>query len=118
MNREKDITYYIGIGLCLLTAVLFFMNVRVGRFHFMHIGRVNTGGVIIILMLIALVAMFLKVNVFTKGFFTLTVFALIIDVLISINVYLTNMSLSNLLLMMLPGCLGIALIIKNIFRRD
>lgn len=118
MSKEKDITYYIGIGLCLLSAVVFAMNVRVGRFHFMHVGKVNTGGVIIVLMLLAIIAMFIKMNTITRSLFALTVIVLIIDVIISLNVYLTRMPLAKLILILVPGCLGIALILKNIFKRS
>ena len=116
--RGRRSSFYAGMALAVLSLILFLMHVRVGSgFRFVMWGRVNSGALCIIMAAVTLIALIVKPFWLTKVLFAATVLALVIDIIISVDVYLTRMSGFDLVLILAPGCVGIALMIKGLFSR-
>lgn len=111
--------FYSGLLLSLLSLVLFLMHVRVGSFNFWGsrvFGFVNPGAIILIMIIVSFIALLVKPCKVTKLLLPAMIIILIINIIVSLNIYLVSMSIFTLLLILAPGCVGIALIIKGLIK--
>ena len=69
--KEKNVYFYLGIILALLSLILLLMHVRVGTFHFYRFGRISSGPICIILMIISFIALMVKPCKVTTIFFNI-----------------------------------------------
>ena len=95
--------------------VMFLQNVVVSSFTlFYRMGRVNVGGILIVLILVAFITFLVKTNIVTG----LTLIGLCITffvcLIISLNVSLRYMSGLELVLILGTICVGVAFVIKGL----
>ena len=121
--KDKTICKLVGAVLLILGIVLFALSIRVGSryggaFRFYSWGNVNLGGVLIVLLMVELVGYFALYNV--KPWTTITKWALIVtgilfivEIIVSLNIWLTNMSLLQFAIYLLLVCIGAGLLIRG-----
>ncbi len=97
-----------GIGLFML-----FKNVNVNSFHFYTFHSINTGGVIIFLLVIFGAFYIAKGYEYIKYILYALTLALMISVILGIHVYLRPMSLFDLFLILAPIAIGIGLMLHS-----
>lgn len=115
--KEKNVYFYLGIILALLSLILLLMHVRVGTFHFYRFGRISSGPICIILMIISFIALMVRPCKATTIFLIFSIIALVLDIIVSLHVYLVGMSFFTFILILIPGCIGVALIIKSLIAK-
>ena len=112
----KDLLQFLlGIALTIIGIVMFLQNVVVSSFTlFYRMGRVNVGGILIVLILVAFITFLVKTNIVTG----LTLIGLCITffvcLIISLNVSLRYMSGLELVLILGTICVGVAFVIKGL----
>ncbi len=97
-----------GIGLFML-----FKNVNVNSFHFYTFHSVNTGGVIIFLLILTSAFYIAKGYEILKYAIYALVILLVISIILGIHVYLRPMSLFDLILILAPITIGIGLMLQS-----
>ena len=112
---KELLQFLLGIALTIIGIVMFLQNVVVSSFTlFYRMGRVNVGGILIVLILVAFITFLVKKNIVTG----LTLIGLCITffvcLIISLNVSLRYMSGLELVLILGTICVGVAFIIKGL----
>ncbi len=107
----------LGFRICgsLLTVIGLFMIFRsatVTDFGFYRFGRVSTGGILVVLFAIALVAAFLKPNALTKALVLVVLILMVVSILLVMNISFYGITLADVLLMIIPIALGIGFLLK------
>ena len=112
---KELLQFLLGIALTIIGIVMFLQNVVVSSFTlFYRMGRVNVGGILIVLILVAFITFLVKTNIVTG----LTLIGLCITffvcLIISLNVSLRYMSGLELVLILGTICVGVAFVIKGL----
>lgn len=101
-----------GMALCLVSAVMLLMNLRVSNMTFYSFGRVNSGGVLLVLFVIAVIWVVVKGSNLSLGALALVILAAFVSLLAGTRFYLTNIDAFQFILMVALAGVGLALIIK------
>lgn len=108
-------SFLLGIILIIVGAIFFLQNVSINSFRLYHYGNINVGGILIVLIAIAFIAMLVKTNIATIGIFVLLAIAFVVSLLLSLDIRVSRMSALELVLILGTLCVGIALTIKGLF---
>lgn len=117
---KELLQFLLGIVLMIAGGVMFLKNVVVSDWGLLSSlfrigGGVNIGGIFIVLLLIAFIALLVKPNMGTGLVFTGLCIAFFVCIIISLNVSLRYMSGLELTLILGTLCVGIAFVIKGLF---
>lgn len=116
-NNIQKPDFIIGLLFMLAGLIMFLRNVTVGSFIFYRIGYVNTGAIVLVLMIISFMALIIKPNKITKSLLLISFIMLIIVIILSIDIRVARMSILSLIIMMFMLFGGIALIIKSMIKK-
>lgn len=113
----KDLLQFLlGIVLFIIGVTMFLQNVVVGSFTlFYRMGRVNVGGILLVLIMVAFIALLVKTNIMTGLIFTGLCITFFVCLIISLNISVRYMSGLELTLVLGTLCVGIGFIIKGLF---
>lgn len=113
----KDLLQFLlGIVLFIIGVTMFLQNVVVGSFTlFYRMGRVNVGGILLVLIMVAFIALLVKTNILTGLIFTGLCITFFVCLIISLNISVRYMSGLELTLVLGTLCVGIGFIIKGLF---
>jgi prepilin signal peptidase PulO-like enzyme (type II secretory pathway) len=120
-KRMKELLQFLlGIVLMIAGGVMFLKNVVVSDWGLLSSlfrigGGVSIGGIFIVLLVIAFIALLVKPNMGTGLVFTGLCIAFFVCIVISLNVSLRYMSGLELTLILGTLCVGIAFVIKGLF---
>lgn len=113
MKKKLDLEdFLIGLAFLVIGLITFLRNVRISSFSFLDINGVNTGAVLIVLGIVALMAVIIKPNIITGLLLALIIITFIIVTILSVNVRLEHMSALSLGIIILSLFGGLALVIK------
>lgn len=118
MNKKiQTPDFLIGLIFMIIGLISFLKNVNVGTFHFRTLWGVNTGTIVLVLMIASFMSLIIKPNKITKSLLLISIIMLIIVIILSINITVSRMSILSLIIMlgMLFG--GLALIIKTLIKK-
>ena len=106
----------IGTLLALVGLFMVFKAAHVSNFGFYRFGNtVSTGGILVVLFIIAMIAMFVKPCVLTRVLVLIVLILLLLSILLVINISFYGITLVDVLLMVIPLAMGIGFIIKGQF---
>lgn len=111
----KQFSFWSGLVLIFVGLFMFLKNVSINSFGFYRLfNTVNTGGIIIVLLIISFIAVIVKANKITIGLFIACLLGLILSVILGIDIRFRAMSALDLILIL--GCLfgGVGLAIKGL----
>ena len=112
---KELLQFLLGIVLFIVGVILFLQNVVVSNFTlFYRMGRVNVGGILILLIVIAFIAFLVVPNMLTGLTLTGLCIAFFVCLVISLNVSIRYMTGLELALVLGTLCVGIAFIIKGL----
>ena len=118
MKNIQKPDFIIGLIFMFIGLIMFLKNVTVGTFIFYRIGGyVNTGVVVILLMIASFMALIIKPNKITKSLLLISFIMLIIVIILSIDIHVARMSILSLIIMMFMLFGGIALMIKSMIQK-
>lgn len=105
--------FLIGLILLIIGGVVFLQNVVVNSFSLLYrINNVSVGGILLVLIMVAFVAMLVKPNVATKSILSVLVLVFFVCLIISLNIRVARISGLELVLILGTICVGIALMIR------
>lgn len=112
---KELLQFLLGIALTIIGIVMFLQNVVVSSFTlFYRMGRVNVGGILIVLILVAFITFLVKTNIVTGLTLIGLCITFFICLIISLNVSLRYMSGLELVLILGTICVGVAFVIKGL----
>lgn len=112
---KELLQFLLGIVLSIVGVILFLQNVVVSNFTlFYRMGRVNVGGILILLIVIAFITFLVVPNMLTGLALTGLCIAFFVCLVISLNVSIRYMTGLELALVLGTLCVGIAFIIKGL----
>lgn len=115
MKHEKGFEYTFGIILILVGLFLLFKNTYVTSFAFYSFGRVNTGAILIVLLVLAVIFAVVRPGTLSKVLIGVIVAGLVISLLLGMRIGFRYMTLSDVLLILAPLAAGIGLVLRGIF---
>lgn len=118
MSRKKGFEYMFGVILILVGLFMLFKNTYVTTFGFYSIGRVNTGGILIVLLILAVVFAVVRPSTWSRVLIGVIVAALVLSLLLGMHIGFRYMTLTDVLLILAPLALGIGLVLRGIFSGD
>lgn len=112
---KELLQFLLGIALTIIGIVMFLQNVVVSSFTlFYRMGRVNVGGILIVLIVVAFIAFLVKTNMVTGLVLIGLCVTFFVCLVISLNVSLRYMSGLELALILGTICVGVAFVIKGL----
>lgn len=106
----------LGSLLVLVGLFMVFKAARVSNFGFYRIGnRVSTAGILIVLFIIAMIAMFVRPCLLTRILVLLTLVLLLLSILLVIEISFYGITLVDVMLMVVPLAIGLGFIVKGQF---
>lgn len=118
MTKKKGFEYIFGIILILVGLFMLFKNTYVTTFGFYSLGRINTGGVLIVLLVLAVIYAVVRPSVFSKVLIAVLVAGLVVSLLLGMHISFRYMTLSDVLLILAPLAAGIGLVLRGVFAQD
>lgn len=118
MEHKKGFEYTFGIILILVGLFMLFKNTYVSTFHFYTLGGVNTGAILIILLVLAVIFAVARPSVLSKVLIGVIVAALVVSLLLGMHIGFRHMSLSDVLLILAPLAAGAGLVLRALFAKD
>lgn len=117
---KELLQFLLGVVLMIVGTVMFLKNVMVTDWGILSSlfrigGGVNVGGIFIVLLVVAFIALLVKPNMGTGLVFAGICVAFFVCIIISLNVSLRSMSGLELTLILGTLCVGIAFVIKGLF---
>lgn len=114
MDKFKRSDFILGLIFMITGLIMFLKNVRVGTFTFFHLGGfVNTGVIVLVLMIICFMSVIIKPNKITKSLLILSFIILILVIILSLNITVVRMSILALIIMLGMMFGGLAIMIKS-----
>ncbi len=112
---KELLQFLLGIALTIIGIVMFLQNVVVSSFTlFYRMGRVNVGGILIVLIVVSFIAFLVKTNMVTGLVLIGLCVTFFVCLVISLNVSLRYMSGLELVLILGTICVGVAFVIKGL----
>lgn len=112
---KELLQFLLGIVLSIVGVVMFLQNVVVSNFTlFYRMGRVNVGGILILLIVVAFITFLVMPNMLTGLSLIGLCIAFFVCLVISLNVSIRYMTGLELALELGTLCVGIAFVIKGL----
>ena len=117
MKDKKTFEYGFGIVLILVSLFMLFKNTYVSSFGFYSFGRVNTGAILIVLLILSVIATVVKPNKITKSCIGIILGLLVLSLILGIRMGFRGMTVIDIILILVPLAIGVGLVLKNIFKK-
>ena len=118
MKPNKTFEYLFGIILIFISLFMIFKNTYVTTFNFYSIGRVNTGAILIILLILSVIFAVVKPSVFSKALIGVILILIVVSLILGMHIGFRQMTVLDVILMVVPLAIGIGLVLKNIIKRE
>ena len=106
-----------GGVLVIIGLFMLFRMARISTFGFYRFGSVNTSAIVLVLLILSGIAVVVNNHRFTKGCLISSLCLLVLSLILGTEIYFTNTSLINLLLVLVPIIIGTGRIITGSFER-
>ena len=118
MKRNKGFEYIFGIILILVSLFMIFKNTYVTTFNFYSIGRVNTGAILIVLLILSVIFAVVKPSTVSKVLIAVVLFLMVLSLILETRIGFRHVSVLDVILMVVPLAVGIGLVLKNLLRKN
>ena len=118
LEHKKGFEYIFGIILILVSLFMIFKNTYVSTINFYTIGRVNTGAILIILLILAVIFAVAKPSTLSKVLIGIILIAMVISLILGMHIGFRRMTVLDVILMVVPLAIGIGLVLKNLFAKE
>lgn len=110
-------TFGVGIILCFIAAVMLLSSLRVTNFSFYRFGHVSTGGVFLILFVLALIWIVVRRSPASFASMALVLVGGFVALLLGTDFHFVYMSALSLVVMVALAAVGAGLMVKAILQR-
>lgn len=111
--KKENAYMTIGILLCIASLIAFARNIRVAGWSFYHMGNINVGGILTVLLIGTVIWLMVKPSKAAKITLMVISVLFIISIILGVRTYLTGMTFFKFLAMVLSLAAGIGFIIKG-----
>ncbi len=118
MSKKKSFEYIFGGILILVGLFMLFKNTYVTSFGFYSFGWVNTGAILIVLLVLAVIFAVVRPSTLSKVLIGAIVAALVLSLLLGMRIGFRYMTLADVLLILAPLAAGAGLVLRGVFGRD
>ena len=118
MEHKKGFTYLFGVILIAVSLFMLFKNTYVTSFGFYSFGRVNTGAILIVLLILAIIFAVVKPSTFSRVLIGVILAGLVLSLLLGMRIGFRPMSVLDMLLMVAPLAVGTGLVLKALFTKE
>ncbi len=115
MNKK---TFGAGVLLCFIAAVMLLSSLRVSNFSFYRFGSVSTGGVFLVLFVLALIWVIVRASTPSFVAMALVIVGAFVSLLLGTKFYFVRLSALSLVLMVGLAAVGAGLIVKSLLGRE
>ena len=117
MEHKRGFSYLFGILLMAVSLFMIFKNTYVSSFQFYRFGRVSTGAILIVLLILAVIFAVVRPGKLSAVLIGVTAAALVLSLLLSIRIAFVPMSVLDILLMVVPLAVGAGLVLKDLIAK-
>lgn len=117
MKQNKGFEYILGIVLIFISLFMIFKNTYVSSFRFFSFGRVNTGAILIVLLILAVIYAVARPSIISNIIIVVILILMVISLILEMHIVFKPVSVLDVLLMVVPLAVGIGLVLKNIFKK-
>ena len=118
MEHKKGFTYIFGVILILVSLFMLLKNTYVSSFGFYSFGRVNTGAILIVLLILAVIFAVVKPCKASKVLIGAILAALVLSLILGMRIGFVRMSVLDVLLMVVPLAIGIGLVLRGLLTKE
>lgn len=118
MEHKKGFEYIFGIILIVVGLFMLFKNTYVATISFYMIGWVNTGAILIVLLILAIIFAVVKPSTFSRVLIGIILAGLVLSLLLGMRIGFRPMSVLDVLLMVAPLAVGTGLVLKALFTKE
>ena len=118
MEHKNGFTYIFGVILILVSLFMLFKNTYVTSFGFYSFGRVNTGAILIVLLILAVIFAVVRPCKTAKVLIGVLLAALVVSLLLGMRIGFVRMSVLDVLLMVVPLAIGIGLVLRGLLTKE
>ena len=118
MEHKKGLTYISGVILIAVSLFMIFKNTYVTSFGFYSFGRVNTGAILIVLLILAVIFAVVRPCAASKALIGVILAALVLSLILGMRIGFVRMSVLDVLLMVVPLAVGVGLVLKGLLTKE
>lgn len=117
MNNKKNFEFIFGLILIFVGLFMIFKNSYVYGFSFYSIGRVNTGGILIVLLILSVIFAVIKPSKLSKALIFVILGCMVLSLILGMHIGFKHMSVLDIILMIVPLAVGAGLVIKTLMKK-
>ena len=117
MKHNKGLEYILGIILIIVSLFMIFKNTYVSSFRFYNFGRVNTGAILIVLLILAIIYAVARPSKISKIIIAVILMLMVVSLILEMHIGFKPVSVLDVLLMLVPLAVGIGLVLKNLLKK-
>lgn len=110
---KNKMTFLAGLICSIIGIVTFLMNVTISSWSFYRFGKINTGGILIVLLILAIIYLVAKRNKTGIILIASVLGLILLSLIMGIHMHINYMSAFNMILIVGLIAVGIGLIIKS-----
>ena len=114
MEHKKGFDCIFGVILILVSLFMIFKNTYVTTISFYYFGRVNTGAILVVLLVLAVIFAVARPSAFSHVLIGVILAGLVISLLMGMHIGFRRMSVLDVILMVIPLAVGVGLVLKNL----
>ena len=118
MEHKRGFEYIFGIILIAVSLFMIFKNTYVTTVSFYYFGRVNTGAILIVLLILAVIFAVAKPSTFSKALIGVILAGLVVSLILGMHISFKRMSVLDVILMVVPLAIGVGLVLKNLITKE
>ena len=118
MEHKRGFEYIFGIILILVSLFMIFKNTYVTSISFYRFGPVNTGAILIVLLILAVIFAVAKPSRLSKILIGAILAGLVLSLILGMQIGFRSMSVLDVILMILPLAVGAGLVLKNLLTKE
>ncbi len=117
MEKKNGIVCLLGFILIAVGLFMFFDHTYVTSFGFYRLGRVSTGAILIVLLILDVIFAVVRPSKVSKALIGVLLAALVVSLLLGMRIGFYRTTVLDVLLMVIPLAVGVGLVLKALLRR-
>lgn len=117
MKHNRTFEYVFGIILIFVSLFMIFKNTYVSTLNFYSIGRVNTGAILVILLILSVVFAVVRPSRLSKILLVVILILMVVSRILEMHIGFRPVSVLDVILMVVPLGIGIGFVLKNLLKK-
>ena len=118
MGTKRKLTCLLGLILIAVGLFLLFSHTYVTSIRFYRFGKVSTGAILIVLLVVDVIIAIAKPSRISKILIGVILAAMVISLLLGMQIGFRSMTVLDVLLMLIPLAVGAGLVLKALLEKE